>query len=197
MFALEQFVHLSHKSCLQRSVYLALRRSYHGAHLLSHVKVSIMKKAITRTLFAGVLVPGVGVLAAASVQAAKPYGPDVVSYPASVLQWKEVPGSNGIKYANVQGDLLGNGYYEAFVIFPAGRDNPFHTHGKDLPTVVLKGTFYAVVDGKRTEYPAGSYYMLPGNLKHYSGCKAGEDCLLFQWQADHFDLNEMKDDSKR
>lgn len=155
-----------------------------------------MKSAFIRSLLASAAMLGVGAFAATSVQAAKPYGPDLVSYPASALQWKEVPGSSGIKYANVQGDLLGKGYYEAFVIFPAGRDNPFHSHSKDLPTVVLKGTFYAVVDGKRTEYPAGSYYMLPENLKHYSGCKAGEDCLLFQWQADHFDLNEVKDGGK-
>lgn len=112
----------------------------------------------------------------------------LISLPAADLQWTEIPGSGGIKYANVRGSLTGKGPYEAFVIFPAGKDNPFHTHSQDLPTVVLKGTFYAVIDGKRVEYPAGSFYDLPARLPHYSGCNKGEDCLLFQYQTDHFDL---------
>ncbi|MDB5767035.1 MAG: cupin [Collimonas fungivorans] len=112
----------------------------------------------------------------------------LVSLPAADLKWVEIPGTGGIKYANVRGNLTGKGPYEAFVIFPAGKDNPFHTHSQNLPTVVLKGTFYAVIDGKRVEYPAGSFYNLPAKLPHYSGCNKGEDCLLFQYQADHFDL---------
>jgi quercetin dioxygenase-like cupin family protein len=112
----------------------------------------------------------------------------VSSFPAKDLTWVEIAGTGGIKYANVSGDLTGKGPYEAFVIFPAGKANPFHHHTQALPTVVMKGTFYALIDGKRTEYPAGSYYRLPGRLPHFSGCAAGEDCLLFQYQADHFDL---------
>jgi len=115
-------------------------------------------------------------------------GDRLISLPAAALQWTEIAGSGGIKYANVRGDLAGKGAYEAFVLFPAGKDNPFHTHSQNLPTVVLKGTFYAVIDGKRVEYPAGSFYDLPAGLAHYSGCNKGEDCLLFQYQADHFDL---------
>jgi len=112
----------------------------------------------------------------------------LISLPAANLKWTEIPETGGIKFANVRGNLAGKGPYEAFVIFPAGKDNPFHTHSQNLPTVVLKGTFYAVIDGKRTEYPAGSFYDLPAKLPHYSGCTKDEDCLLFQYQADHFDL---------
>ncbi|WP_394824996.1 hypothetical protein [Pendulispora albinea] len=57
--------------------------------------------------------------------------------------------------------------------------------------MVLKGTFYAVIDGKRVEYPAGSFYDLPAKLPHFSGCNEGEACLLFRYQADHFDLVPM------
>ncbi|WP_455826856.1 cupin domain-containing protein [Pseudomonas graminis] len=116
-------------------------------------------------------------------------GNDVlISKPASTLVWKEVPDSQGILYANVRGDLLGGGPYEAFVRFPGGRDNPNHTHTQTLPTVVLAGTFYSIIEGKTVLYPAGSYYSLPANLKHFSGCRKGPDCLLFQYQADRFDL---------
>ncbi|MGW2370579.1 cupin domain-containing protein [Streptomyces sp. NPDC001667] len=111
-----------------------------------------------------------------------------LSFPAADLTWKELPDSGGVKYANVKGDLAGRGPYEAFVKFPAGKDNPMHHHSQNLPTVVLKGTFYAEIDGKRTRYPAGSYYKLPAGKPHLSGCEKGEECLLFQYQSDNFDL---------
>lgn len=118
-----------------------------------------------------------------------------VSLPADKLQWKDVPGTQGaVSYANTQGDILSNGegFYSAFVRFKAGIDNGLHTHTRTLPTVVLSGTFYARINGVETLYPAGSFYNLPANLVHESGCKAGEDCLLFQYQANNFDLNPTK-----
>lgn len=117
---------------------------------------------------------------------------EFLSFPSPGRTWKELPDSGGVKYANVQGDLAGSGSYEAFVSFPAGKDNPMHVHSQDLPTVVLKGTFYADIDGKRVQYPAGSYYRLPAGKPHLSGCEKGEDCLLFQYQEDHFDLVPAK-----
>lgn len=120
--------------------------------------------------------------------AALPPVASAVSLPAGDLDWTELPDSGGVTYANARGDLAGDGPYEAFVEFPAGADNPFHTHSADLPTVVLSGTFYAVVDGTRTEYGPGSYYDLPADLQHHSGCTAEAACLLFQYQSDGFDL---------
>ncbi|MFB7716048.1 hypothetical protein [Nocardia sp. NPDC056100] len=111
-----------------------------------------------------------------------------ISFPAADLSWTELPGSGGVRYANVRGDLAGHGPYEAFVKFPAGKDNPRHTHTSDLPTVVLSGTFYAIFDGKRIDYPAGSFYTLTADIPHLSGCAPGAECLLFQYQTDHFDL---------
>ncbi|MEV6769028.1 hypothetical protein AB0N05_10430 [Nocardia sp. NPDC051030] len=111
-----------------------------------------------------------------------------ISLPTANLTWRELPDTGGIRVADVRGSITGSGPYEAFVKFPAGKDNPMHIHTSNLPTVVLAGTFYAVIDGKRTEYPAGSYYDLPADLPHLSGCEPGTECLLFQHQTDHFDL---------
>jgi quercetin dioxygenase-like cupin family protein len=117
----------------------------------------------------------------------------LISLPNAALQWQAVPNTNGaVTYANIEGDIFGKGDYSAFVTFKAGTDNGLHTHSQSLPTVVLKGTFYAVIDKVRTEYPAGSYYKLPANLVHESGCTAAADCLLFQYQADNFDLVPVK-----
>lgn len=117
----------------------------------------------------------------------------LISLPTAALQWQAVPNTNGaVTYANTEGDIFGKGDYSAFVTFKAGIDNGLHTHSQTLPTVVLKGTFYAVIDKVRTEFPAGSYYKLPANLVHESGCTAAADCLLFQYQADQFDLVPAK-----
>jgi quercetin dioxygenase-like cupin family protein len=126
---------------------------------------------------------------AASTCAAKPAAETLVSLPAKDLKWQELAGSGGIRYANVRGSLTGNGPYEAFVEFPAGRANPHHFHTQALPTVVLSGVFYAIFDdGKKVQYPAGSYYFIPGKMPHFSGCEPGAACVLFQYQNDHFDL---------
>lgn len=118
----------------------------------------------------------------------------LVSVPNSAeLKWQDVPNTKGaVSYANVEGDIFGEGPYSAYVKFKKGVDNGLHQHTETLPTVVLDGTLYAVIDGKRTEFPAGSYYKLPADLVHESGCTAAADCLLFQYQADKFDLKPVK-----
>lgn len=118
----------------------------------------------------------------------------LISVPNSAaLKWQDVPNTQGaVSYANVEGDIFGKGPYSAYVKFKKGVDNGLHQHTQVLPTVVLAGTFYAVIDGKRVEYPAGAYYKLPADLVHESGCTAEADCLLFQYQADAFDLKPVK-----
>ncbi|MFD0363453.1 cupin domain-containing protein [Nocardia sp. GCM10030253] len=117
-----------------------------------------------------------------------PANAPAISFPSGDLVWRDLPDSGGVEFADVRGDLAGHGPYEAFVKFPAGKDNPMHYHTSDLPTVVLSGTFYAVFDGKRIEYPAGSFYTLSAGIPHLSGCEPGTECLLFQYQTDNFDL---------
>lgn len=118
----------------------------------------------------------------------------LVSVPDNAaLKWQVVPNTQeAVSYANVEGDIFGKGPYSAYVKFRKGTDNGLHQHTQVLPTVVLAGTFYAVIDGKRIEYPAGAYYKLPADLVHESGCTPAADCLLFQHQADAFDLKPVK-----
>ncbi|MFD3680433.1 hypothetical protein [Streptomyces sp. NPDC058613] len=52
----------------------------------------------------------------------------------------------------------------------------------------MSGTYYTVQDGKRTEYPAGSYLRIPAKYVYESGAPRGADCLLFQHQQAGFDL---------
>ncbi|WEK31801.1 MAG: cupin [Candidatus Pseudomonas phytovorans] len=112
---------------------------------------------------------------------------------SAALKWQDVPNTHGaVSYANVEGDIFGNGPYSAYVKFRKGTDNGLHQHSQTMPTVILSGTFYAVINGKRVEYPAGGYYKLPADLVHESGCTAAADCLLFQYQPGAFDLKPVK-----
>lgn len=146
---------------------------------------------LTRSLTLTALIALAGTACAASPTAPAASADPLVSLPTAQLHWQDVPGTQGaVSYANTQGNILsdGAGFYSAFVRFKAGTDNGLHTHSQTLPTVVLSGTFYARIDGKEILYPAGSYYSLPARLVHESGCKPGTDCLLFQYQANNFDL---------
>ena len=131
---------------------------------------------------------------APAIPAASAAAPEMlVSMPAKDIKWREIAGTGGIRAADMRGSITGNGPYEAFVEFPAGKNNPPHVHTQSLPTVVLSGVFYAIFeDGKKVLYPAGSYYYIPGKLAHRSGCEPGANCVLFQYQADHFDLVPTK-----
>lgn len=142
---------------------------------------------VLHTMFVGLT------LAALTVTASAAGEPPSSVTDSAMLKWQDVPGTQGaVSYANVEGDLFGKGPYSAYVKFRKGTDNGLHSHSQTLPTVVLSGTFYAVINDKRVEYPAGAYYKLPANLVHESGCTAAADCLLFQYQADAFDLKPVK-----
>ncbi|HGM5578393.1 TPA: cupin domain-containing protein [Pseudomonas putida] len=108
------------------------------------------------------------------------------------LNWTAVPGrGEAVHYSNVRGDMFGRGPYSAYVHFRGGTDNGVHRHAHDLPTIVLRGTFYAVIAGERIEYPAGTHYHLPAGLVHESGATAAGDCLLYQWQEGPFNLERV------
>lgn len=158
--------------------------------MLPSTKQSITPRMrILRTLALGAFAVAAGVAAAAGSKVDTGANEPLVSLPATNLKWRELPGSGGIRVADVRGSLSGSGPYEAFVEFPAGMNNPHHFHTQALPTVVLSGVFYAIFeDGRKILYPAGSYYYIPGKLPHFSGCEAGANCVLFQYQEDHFDL---------
>ncbi|WP_248917536.1 cupin domain-containing protein [Pseudomonas entomophila] len=106
--------------------------------------------------------------------------------------WRDVPGTNGaVRYVNVQGNILLGGPYMAYVRFRAGTDNGLHTHSQALATVVLKGNFYVTYGTNRIVFHDGGFYQLRANREHESGCAAGAECFLFQFQCDRFDLHPV------
>jgi quercetin dioxygenase-like cupin family protein len=116
---------------------------------------------------------------------------EIVAMTGEDLKWVDVPESGGVQVANVSGDVMKTAY-SAFAKIPAGQMHPLHTHTSDTKAVVISGTFVLTPEGGvEKKLPAGSYFMVPGGLKHTSGCAAGAPCLLFQQGPAKFDMKPV------
>jgi quercetin dioxygenase-like cupin family protein len=107
------------------------------------------------------------------------------------LKWVDVPDSGGVQVANVAGDVMKSAY-SAFAKIPAGQMHPLHTHTSETKAVVVSGTFLLGPEGgPEKSLPPGSHFVVPGGLKHTSGCAAGTPCLLFQEGPAKFDMKPV------
>ena len=109
------------------------------------------------------------------------------------LKWSEIPGSGGVKVADLWGDHA-KGAYGALFKFPAGFMVPLHTHTHAMRIVVISGTFLQTPEGKEEmRLSAGSYLMQPGgNYRHTTGCDKASDCEVFGESAGAFDLKVVE-----
>jgi Domain of unknown function (DUF4437) len=112
---------------------------------------------------------------------------DTKSTPAAdwhieAISWQEVA-PDGTKYALLEGrrDTAGVPFSYAFFI-PAGFWDPSHWHTADARVFVAKGTLYLgyadeMDKSKAKAFPAGSYVVVPANMRHFDG--SDEDTLIF------------------
>ena len=74
----------------------------------------------------------------------------------------------------------------------AGQVHPLHTHTSDVKSVVVSGTFMVGPEGgPEKKLGPGSYFFVPGRMKHTSTCAAGADCVLFQETSGKFDMKPV------
>ena len=60
-----------------------------------------------------------------------------------------------------------------------GTEVPLHFHPFEVRGVVLEGTMTFTPEGAAArELGPGSYWHVPGRVKHISTCKPGADCLF-------------------
>lgn len=86
------------------------------------------------------------------------------------------------------------GAYTAFAKLPAGQMHPLHTHTSDIKCVVVSGTFILGPEGgPEKKLGPGSYFFVPGGMKHTSGCAEGAPCVLFQEGPGKFDMKSVGD----
>ena len=120
--------------------------------------------------------------------AAKPPTRKAVLRSASELKWVDVPDTKGVQQAVAWGNPQ-KGAHGSYAKFPAGAEIPLHTHTAGSRSVVISGTMMEGLEGQTPkELGPGSYFYIPGEVKHTTACKAGAECVIYSdWQG-AFDL---------
>ena len=87
------------------------------------------------------------------------------------MKWVDIPEAKGA--------------HGSFAKFAGGTELPMHTHTAGSRSVVIAGTMLEGLEGQQPkELGPGSYFYIPGELKHTTACKAGADCIIYtDWQG--------------
>jgi len=99
------------------------------------------------------------------------------------IRWTQRRSAPDVFYAAIYGDPAQSGPYAYRVRAEAGHVLAPHTHPDERTITVLSGTYWAGV-GERFEqdklgaFPAGSFYVIPAGMPHYSAVLEGE--VVFQ-----------------
>jgi hypothetical protein len=99
------------------------------------------------------------------------------------IQWTQRRHSPDVFYAGIYGDPATSGPYAFRVRAQAGHSLPPHTHPDERNVTVLSGTYWSGVgesfdESRLVAYPAGSFYVIPAGVPHFSAVLSGE--VLFQ-----------------
>ena len=150
-----------------------------------------MKRYMLRLLgVAGLSVFSLAVLLGAQAEkAAKPTAAKKAALrAASEMKWVDIPEAKGAQQAVAWGNPQ-KGAHSSFAKFAGGTELPMHTHTAGSRSVVIAGTMMEGLEGQTPkELGPGSYFYIPGELKHTTACKAGAECIIYtDWQG-AFDL---------
>ena len=150
-----------------------------------------MKRYMLRLLgVAGLSVFSLAVLLGAQAEkAAKPAAAKkAVLRAASEMKWVEIPDAKGAQQAVAWGNPQ-KGAHASFAKFAGGTELPMHTHTAGSRSVVIAGTMLEGLEGQTPkELGPGSYFFVPGDMKHTTGCKAGTECMIYTDWLGAFDL---------
>lgn len=115
-------------------------------------------------------------------------GPRAVLRSASELKWVDAPDAKGVQQAVVWGNAQ-KGAHGSFAKFAAETEVPLHTHTASGRSVVISGTVLEGLEGQKPkELGPGSYFSIPGGVKHTTACKSGADCIFYSEWSGPFDL---------
>jgi mannose-6-phosphate isomerase-like protein (cupin superfamily) len=99
------------------------------------------------------------------------------------IQWSQRRQSPDVFYAGIYGDPAKAGPYAFRVRAQAGHSLPPHTHPDERTVTVLSGTYWSGVgesydESRLVAFPAGSFYVIPAGVPHFSAVLSGE--VVFQ-----------------
>lgn len=116
---------------------------------------------------------------------------------ASELKWVDAPGVKGVQQATGWGDPA-KGAHGSFAKFASGTETPLHTHTATGRSIVVSGTIVSAPEGQKPkELGPGSYFSLPGGMKHTTSCKAGAECVIYSQWLGAFDLKPVEGSEKK
>lgn len=97
----------------------------------------------------------------------------------SEIAWEKRRSSPDVFYAAIYGDPAKPGPYAFRVRAQAGHRLPPHTHSDERTVTVLSGTYWSGVGetldaGRLEAFPAGSFYVIPAGVPHFSAVLEGE-----------------------
>ena len=124
----------------------------------------------------------------AAKPAAKPPAKKAVLRSPSEMKWVDIPDAKGAQQAVAWGNPQ-KGAHGSFAKFAGGTELPLHTHTAGSRSVVISGTMMEGLEGQTPkELGPGSYFYIPGEVKHTTACKEGAECVIYtDWQG-AFDL---------
>lgn len=103
----------------------------------------------------------------------------IVALTPADIRWIQRRADPDVFHAAIYSEPARAGAYAFRVRARAGHSLPPHTHPDERTITVLQGTYWAGVgetfdrDGL-IAYPAGSFYVIPAGLPHYSAVLEGE-----------------------
>ena len=97
----------------------------------------------------------------------------------SDISWEQRRSSPDVFYAGIYGEPAKPGPYAFRVRAQAGHSLPPHTHPDERTVTVLSGTYWSCVgetfdEAKLEVFPAGSFYVIPAGVPHFSAVLEGE-----------------------
>jgi hypothetical protein len=99
------------------------------------------------------------------------------------IRWSQRRQSPDVFYAAIYGDPAEAGPYAFRVRAQAGHSLPPHTHPDERTVTVLSGTYWSGAgetfdESRLIAFPAGSFYVIPAGVPHFSAVLSGE--VVFQ-----------------
>ena len=106
----------------------------------------------------------------------------------SEMKWVDIPDAKGAQQAVAWGNAE-QGPHAPFAKFEGGGQIALHSHTAASRSVVITGTMVEGPEGQPPkELRPGSYFFIPGDLKHTTACKAGAQCVIYTDWSGAFDL---------
>ncbi|MGN6735353.1 MAG: cupin domain-containing protein [Candidatus Binatia bacterium] len=103
------------------------------------------------------------------------------------LKWVDLPERKGMQFSVLSGDAK-TGAYTQIRKVPAGTDNPLHSHSSEITNVIISGIWYTGANAASAkDFGPGSVITMPADWVHVSGCRSGNECVLYQQGKGKFD----------